>query len=192
MGPSRHTRRQFALDEAAARVGLDIESISQALAGYVRSISSGDSPFDRFINGNRTALSPLQQEGFQLFRSRANCTSCHVGPTFTDEQFHNTGVAWRDGQFQDEGRAAVTRNPRDRGAFKTPTLREVARTAPYMHDGSFRRLEDVVDFYSKGGRPNPNLDPEMHLLPLTTDERRALIAFLRSLSGSIQEGVKRP
>ena len=180
------------LDEAAARVGLDIESISQALASYVRSIFSGDSPYDRFVNGNGTALSRQQQEGLRIFRGKGNCTTCHVGPTLSDEEFHNTGVAWRDGQFQDEGRAAVTRNPRDRGAFKTPTLREVALTAPYMHDGSFRRLEEVVAFYDEGGRPNPRLDPDLRPLGLTAVERRALVAFLRSLSGSIQEGVPRP
>ena len=86
----------------------------------------------------------------------------------------------------------MTRNARDLGAFKTPTLREVARTAPYMHDGSFRRLEDVVRFYSEGGRPNPNLDPDIRPLRLATTEQRALVAFLRSLSGLIQSETQRP
>lgn len=91
------------------------------------------------MNGDRSALSAEEQGGLQLFRGKANCVACHVGPNFTDEHFHNSGVAWRDGRFQDEGRFAVT-GKADRGAFKTPTLREIARTAPYMHDGSLARL----------------------------------------------------
>jgi cytochrome c peroxidase len=106
----------------------------------------------RFVNGNRGALSSGQRAGLQLFRGKGNCTACHVGPTFTDERFHNTGVAWRvatlkssvPGRFRDDGRFAVTGRLEDRGAFKTPTLRDVARTAPYMHDGSLATLGEVV------------------------------------------------
>jgi cytochrome c peroxidase len=192
------------LGEAAARVSLDVQTISYALASYVRSILSGGSPYDRFINGDRAALSREQQQGLQIFRGRGNCTACHVGPTFSDEKLHNTGVAWKElaeragageagraGRFQDEGRAAVTGRPEDRGAFKTPTLREVARTAPYMHDGSLPTLEDVVELYSNGGRPNPSLDPEIRPLHFAAEEKHALIAFLRSLSGKIREGLPR-
>src|SRR5437870_5506014 len=96
------------LDEASSRVGLDSTTMSQALASYVRSILSGDSPYDRFINGDRAALSAVQQAGLQIFRGKGNCTACHVGPNFSDEKLHNTGVAWRDGRLQDEGRFAVT------------------------------------------------------------------------------------
>jgi cytochrome c peroxidase len=117
-------------------------------------------------------------------------TACHVGPTFSDEQFHNTGIAWRDGRLLDDGRFMVSRKARERGAFKTPTLREVARTAPYMHDGSLPTLEAVVSFYSDGGRPNPSLDPDIRPLRLTVDEKRDLVAFLTSLSGTIREGVR--
>jgi cytochrome c peroxidase len=176
------------LAEASARVGLDEAAISHALASYVRSILSGDAPYDRYIHGDRRALSRKQQRGLQLFRGKGNCTACHVGPTFTDERLHNSGVAWQTGRFQDEGRAAVTGNGPDRGAFKTPTLREVARTAPYMHDGSLPTLEAVVDFYSDGGRRNPTLDPEIRPLRLTGEEKRALVAFLRSLSGTVRDG----
>jgi cytochrome c peroxidase len=179
----------LALAEASARVDLDVGTISHALASYVRSILSGDAPYDRFLNGDRTAISREEQDGLRLFRGRARCTTCHVGPTLTDEQFHNTGVAWRSGQLQDEGRAAVTREARDRGAFKTPTLREVARTAPYMHDGSLARLEDVIDFYDGGGRLNPRLDEEIRPLRLAAHEKSALVAFLRSLEGALLEGV---
>ncbi len=164
------------------------EDLARALASYVRTIYSGDSPFDRYIYGDRKALSGRQRRGLRIFRGKGNCTACHIGPTFTDEEFHNTGVAWRDGKFQDEGRFAITGEPHHKGAFKTPTLREVARTAPYMHDGSLAALKDVIDFYSDGGRENPNRDPEIRLLKLNGDEKAALIAFLRSLSGQVSDG----
>ena len=170
------------LSEAAARVALPAEEISRALAGYVRSILSGDSPFDRFLNGDRAALSAEQQTGLQMFRGKANCIACHVGPNFTDERFHNTGVAWREGRLLDEGRFTVTGKPEDRGAFKTPTLREIARTAPYMHDGSLSTLEDVIEYYDRGGNRNPYLDVELRPLRLAPEEKKAMITFLRSLS----------
>jgi cytochrome c peroxidase len=174
------------LAEAVSRVKLDESTIARALASYVRSILSGDSPFDRFINGDRRALTPEQQLGLQIFRGKGNCTACHVGPNFTDEKPHNTGVAWRDGKLTDPGRFALTGKNEDRGAFKTPTLRDVARTAPYMHDGSLATLEDVIDFYDRGGRPNPNLDPEVRQLRLSSEERRGLAAFLRVLAGRME------
>lgn len=175
--------------EAASRVGMTTDDLARTLASYVRSILSGDSPYDRFINSDRDALSAVEQAGLQIFRGKGTCAACHVGPNFTDERFHNTGVAWRDpstssgevaGYFADQGAGS--------GTFKTPTLREIARTAPYMHDGSLASLEDVVDFYDTGGRSNPNIDPEIHPLHLSAEEKQALVAFLKSLSGSIHEG----
>jgi cytochrome c peroxidase len=205
--------------EGAFGRAVNAADLARALASYVRSIVSGNSPYDRFINGERTTLSAEQQAGLRIFRGKGNCTACHVGPTFTDEQFHNTGIAWREpstlreaqgrpepsrgatastgseqasaGQargFQDLGRFAVTGRPEDQGAFKTPTLREIARTAPYMHDGSLATLEEVIDFYNGGGRSNPRIDPEIRPLHLPAEEKQALIAFLKSLSGSIREG----
>jgi cytochrome c peroxidase len=171
------------LAELSARLQMDAQTIARALASYVRNILSGNSLYDRFVNGDRSALSKEQQLGLQIFRGKGNCTACHIGPNFTDEQFHNTGVAWQDGRFIDEGRFAVSSNPRDHGAFKTPTLREVSRTAPYMHDGSIASLEEVIEFYSEGGRPNPFLDAEIHPRNFTVDEKHALIAFLHSLNG---------
>ena len=165
------------LADASARVGLDVPQLSQALASYVRSLLSGDAPFDRFVNGDRGALSPGQQRGLQVFRGKAQCAACHVGPTFTDERLHNTGVAWKDGRLADDGAG--------RGDFKTPTLREIERTAPYMHDGSLGTLEDVVDHYDRGGRANPFLDEELRPLRLTMGEKQDLIAFLRALSGTL-------
>lgn len=164
------------------------EDVALALATYVRTILSGNSPYDRFVAGERSALTPQQQLGLRLFRGKANCVACHVGPQFTDERFHNTGTGWRNGAFADAGRAAVTQQPGDRGAFKTPGLREVAAAAPYMHDGSLKTLEEVVDFYDEGGRENPELDAEVRPLNLTLEEKRALVAFLRSLSGKVSDG----
>ncbi len=178
--------------DAASRVGLTTEDLSRALASYVRAILSGDSPYDRFVNGERTALSTEQHAGLQIFRGKGNCTACHVGPNFTDERLHNTGVAWREPPTLSAGSGPVAGYFADQGAgngtFKTPTLREVARTAPYMHDGSLATLEDVIDFYDRGGRPNPHIDAELHSLHLAADEKQALVAFLKSLSGSIREG----
>ena len=176
------------LEEAAARVKLNPTELSRALASYVRSILSGDSPYDRFANGDRSALTKEQQFGLQLFRGKGNCSACHVGPNFTDERFHNTGVAWRDGQLADEGRFEVSANPKDRGAFKTPTLREITRTGPYMHDGSMAALEDVIAFYSDGGPANPFLDSEIRPRSFTPEEQRALLAFLASLTGEVRQG----
>jgi len=161
------------LSEASARTGLSERELSQALASFVRSILSGDSPFDRFLNGDRHALTAGQQAGLQIFRGKANCIACHVGPSFTDERLHNTGVAWRDGRLGDPGAGG--------GEFKTPTLREVARTAPYMHDGSLDTLEEVIEYYDRGGNRNPSLDGEIHPLHLSPAEKESLVSFLRSL-----------
>ena len=174
--------------EAAFGREPNADDLGRALASYVRTILSGDAPIDRYMNGEREALSEEARQGLRLFRGKANCTTCHLGPTFTDEEFHNTGIAWRAGKLADPGRFAVTGQEEDRGAFKTPTLREVTRTAPYMHDGSLETLEEVIEFYDGGGRANPHLDPELTPLRLTEEEKQALVAFLRALTGSLQEG----
>lgn len=167
---------------AAARVGLTSGDLARALASYVRSILSGNSRFDRFISGDREVLTEEEQAGLRIFRGKGNCVACHVGPNLTDERLHNTGVAWVNSAFKDRGAGD--------GRFKTPTLREIARTAPYMHDGSLTTLEDVVDFYDRGGRPNPALDPEIRPLGFQSEEKRQLVAFLGTLSGDVQEGVR--
>jgi cytochrome c peroxidase len=168
------------VDQAAARVGVTVQDIALALASFVRTLRSGNSPFDRYIAGDQQALSDGARHGLEVFRGKGRCVTCHIGPNFTDEKLHNTGVAWNGERFTDSG-AGV-------GDFKTPTLREVALTAPYMHDGSLPTLEDVVDFYDRGGNPNPALAPEIRPLNLTTDEKRALVSFLRSLSGDVVSG----
>ena len=166
----------------------DVRSLSYALATYVRTILAGASGYDRYEAGDTTALSSREQQGLRLFRGRARCTRCHSGSNLTDEDFHNTGVFWGR-QPYDPGRVVVTSAPEDTGKFKTPTLREIARTPPYMHDGSLATLEDVVDFYTDGGRQNPYLDRELRPLRLTEDEKAALVAFLRSLTGTVSEGL---
>src|SRR5690606_12633204 len=137
----------------------------------VRTIVSGDSRYDRYVAGDTGALNGAERRGLELFRGKASCVVCHLGPNLTDEEFHNTGVGWEDGQARDLGRAEVTGEERDKGAFRTPTLREVASGAPYMHDGSLETLEDVVDFYSDGGTPSAYLDDEMQRLDLTAEEK---------------------
>ena len=166
---------------------ITLEHVARALASYVRTIRSGNSRYDRFQHGARSALSEQEQRGMRVFLAKGNCWSCHAGPNLTDERFHNTGVAFRNGQLLDTGRFVVPQKPADRGAFKTPTLREVARTAPYMHDGSLPTLEAVVDYYDRGGNANPGLDTILRPLRLTVEDKRALVAFLRALSGRVQD-----
>jgi cytochrome c peroxidase len=166
--------------EVERRTGLKIAEVTGALASYVRTIRSGDSPFDRYAAGNSRALNAVEKSGLELFRGKARCNLCHAGPNFTDENFHNTGVAFRDGVLTDSGAGE--------GKFKVPTLREVARTAPYMHDGSLATLDDVVNYYDKGANLNPGLDEEIRPLKLTSDEKKSLVAFLQTLSGTIVEG----
>ncbi len=169
---------------------IDSTAVSRALASYVRTLRSGNAPIDRWRDGDVGALSPAARRGLALFTGRANCVACHVGPNFTDEDFHNTGVAMRSARSApfDSGRARVTGRPADVGAFKTPTLREVARTTPYMHDGSLATLESVVAFYDNGGVAHAGLDAEVRPLGLTLEQRRDLIAFLEALTGTMPAG----
>jgi cytochrome c peroxidase len=167
----------------------DTAALQQALASYVRTIVSGNSPYDRYVAGETAALSPEQRRGLDVFRGKGNCAVCHLGPNLTDEEFHNTGVGWKDGARKDQGRAKVTADAADSGAFKTPTLREIASTGPYMHDGSLATLADVIEFYDKGGEPDAHLSREMQRLNLTETEKAGLLEFLRALSGQVREGL---
>jgi cytochrome c peroxidase len=173
--------------EAARRVDVPLADLSSALATYVRSLMSGNAPYDRYANGDGAALSAEEQFGLRVFREKGNCSACHLAPNFTDEKLHNTGIAWNADTraFRDSGRAAITGRSEDGGAFKTPTLREIARSAPYMHDGSLASLDQVVDYYDRGGNLHALLDPEVRPLRLTTVEKRALVAFLDALSGDV-------
>ena len=157
--------------------------IGQAIASFQRTLLSGNSPYDKFNSDKDSkALSASAQKGLELFRGKALCFTCHSGANFADEKFHNLGVDW-DSDHVDLGRYTVTKQPKDMGAFKTPTLREIAHTAPYMHDGRFGTLQEVVDFYNRGGIANPHKDPFMQPLELSNQEIEELVEFLHSLSG---------
>lgn len=176
--------------EAARRVGLRREELQDALASYVRTIFSGNSAYDRYLAGETEAMNAAQKRGLQLFRGKAGCTSCHMGPLLSDEEFHVTGASGggRASVDSDAGRGAVSQREEERGAFKTPSLRDVARTPPYMHDGSFATLRDVLRFYNEGGRARANLDVEMRRLDLSEKELEDLEAFLGALNGRIVDG----
>ncbi len=162
---------------------IKIENVGKAIASFQRTVLSGNSPADKFDQGQQAgAISESAQKGLTLFRDKARCTKCHSGFNFTDEKFHNLGIGWDDNKV-DLGRYMVTSNAEELGAFKTPTLREIARSAPYMHDGRFKTLEEVVNFYNKGGVKNPHQDPLVLPLELTDQEKSDLVAFLRTLNG---------
>jgi cytochrome c peroxidase len=173
------------------------DNMARAIAAFERTIVSRESRVDRFLVDNDTGiLSPLERDGYDYFTGKAHCTSCHhvfpvtpdgrksKRPLFTDFQFHNTGVGFGPRGFADRGRHEETRNQADWGAFRTPPLRNSARTPPYMHDGSLGSLEEVVEFYSAGGQRNPNLSPAMRPLNLHDREKAALVAFMRAMSES--------
>ncbi len=164
------------VDDAVARLsgsgdynGITLNILRMALASYVRTILSGNAPYDRFVAGDKTALSETAKLGLKVFRGKGGCLSCHIGPNLTDEALHNTGVG--------------------RGSFKTPTLRDVARQGPYMHDGSLSTLEDVIDYYDKGGNRVKDLDAEVQELHLTSEEKHGLLEFLKALTGVLREGM---
>lgn len=175
---NRDYREKFT---AAFPDGVTAANLAKAIASFERVLLRGDSVIDRFRRkGAHDALSPAQRHGLWLYESKAACWRCHVGANFTDERLHNTGVSWGKEPL-DLGRYAVTKSDADKGKFKTPTLRGVSLTAPYMHDGSLKTLEDVVRFYSRGGNANPNLDAIIAPLNLSEDEVRDLVEFLKAL-----------
>jgi cytochrome c peroxidase len=163
--------------------GITQANIAKAVAAFERSLLTFSSPFDRYRAGDRHSLSSEQKEGMDLFFSaRTGCSSCHVAPLFTDNAWHNLAVPQVGTKAVDNGRADVTKNPADTGAFKTPMLRNIELTGPYMHDGVFSTLEQVVAFYVGGGGSAPTKSPLVKPLDLDAKEQRALVAFLRSLT----------
>jgi cytochrome c peroxidase len=157
------------------------DALAKALASFVRGLLLADSPADRFVFGETTVLSREERAGMWVYESKGACWRCHPRPLFTDEELHNTGVGARGGE-PEPGRAEVTGDTADAGKFKTPTLRGLRFTAPYMHDGSLATLEDVVAFYRRGGNANRNLSPLIAPLDLTDEDAGNLVAFLRALS----------
>ena len=192
--------------------GITIDTIVKAIAAYERTQISANSPFDRFFSGDSGAISEAQKRGWELFKGKAKCIECHAfsqgSPFFTDFKFHNTGIVagdmrpeYLDGlamkltdplaqaalfahtkDFTELGRYLVTKQPPDIGAFKTPTLRDVELTSPYMHNGSQKTLIDVVRFYNRGGNANAHLDERMHPLNLSEQEMNDLVEFMRALT----------
>jgi cytochrome c peroxidase len=167
------------------------ERVAQAIASFERTVISGNSRWDRFMGGDPDALTEQEQRGWELFGGVAQCTLCHAGQTFSDSDFHNIGVGMA-ADLPDLGRFAVTGVDSDRGAFKTPPLRDIGKTAPYMHDGSQATLQEVVEFYNRGGEENPWLDERMRPLELTDQEMADVVAFMEALDGEWPNPVAEP
>lgn len=166
--------------------------VEKAIAAFERTLLVGNSPFDRWYFGHEEhAVSDAAKRGFEVFRdpTRGNCAACHVieqnYALFSDGKFHNIGIGYTERGLRDAGRYEITHDSADLGSFKTPSLRNVARTAPYMHDGSLLTLDDVLSFYSNGGNPNPNIDPKLHQARFGLGDREDVIEFLRSLTGEV-------
>ncbi len=173
-------RQQFAAAFAPGDDHVTDAHLAQALSTFVRGIVAGDAPVDRFHHGQPDALSPQQRAGLWLFESKAGCWRCHPAPLFTDEGFHNTGIGAALGKPL-PARSAHTGDDADRGRFKTPTLRGIGASAPYMHDGSVATLAEVVAYYARGGNPNDRLDQHLRPLQLDATEQEHLVAFLLTL-----------
>lgn len=167
-----------------------IDDIAKAIATFERTILSGNSPYDHYKAGDVHALTSSQIEGYQIF-IKSGCGICHVEPLFTDGNFRNIGVGM-DKPNPDLGRYAITGHPSEKGAFKTSTLREVEHSYPYMHDGSLATLEEVVEYYDRGGIKNDYLHPLMRPLHLSEKQKKALVDFLKALSGTGWQHFKEP
>ena len=189
--------------------GITIDNIGKALAAFERTLVTGPSPFDYqeqlkpFLKLDKEDLEDFKEEyesalaltkkhpmsksaqrGMELFFSeKVNCAACHLGPNLADEKYHNLGVGM-DAKKPDLGRYEVTKEEKDKGAFKTPTIRNVEFSAPYMHDGSLDTLEEVVEHYNKGGTPNPYLSDKVVKLNLTDQDKKDLVAFMKACTGS--------
>ncbi len=157
------------------------DNMMKAIAAYERTIIGGNTAWDRYRAGDKSALSQSAERGWNIFQS-IKCNNCHDGILFTDQQYHNVGIGM-DQKEPDPGRGKVTNKPEDTGAFKTPTLRDIAKSAPYFHDGSAKTLEEAVDIMLAGGKPNQYLDKKnLEAHKVLPDQREALLDFLRSLS----------
>lgn len=188
--------------------GVNIDNIGKAIAAFERAVVTGPSPFDYqeqlkpFLKLDKEDLedfkeeyeaalsmtkkhpmSPSAKRGMELFFSeKVNCAACHLGPNLADEKYHNLGVGM-DAKKPDLGRYEVTKQEKDKGAFKTPTIRNVEMSAPYMHDGSLETLEEVVEHYNKGGTPNPWLSDKVKKLNLSAQDKKDLVAFMKACTG---------
>lgn len=167
------------------------DSLSKAIASFERTIVSNDSPFDRWVKGDKKAMSKKQINGFKIFSDpkKGNCVVCHAAPNFTDDGFHNIGLASYGDENPDMGRYAQKAIRLMKGAFKTPTLRDVTLTGPYFHDGSSADLEAVIDHYVKGGEVKTNLSPELKKLSLSRSDKSDLLEFLQALTSPVKPFV---
>ncbi len=170
---------------------ITIDHVAKAIATFERTVLSGNAPYDRYKAGDTSAMTAAQVRGMDVFFKKAECDACHIGFNFSDESFMNIGIGM-DRPDPDLGRFVISKREEDKGAFKTPTLREVEHTAPYMHDGSLKTLEDVVEHYDKGGIKNPYLSEKIKPLKLTDQEKSDLVAFLKALSGEGWQHIKAP
>lgn len=183
---------------------ISFDKIAKALASFQKSIKSQPSRFDKFIDGNYEALNDQEIYGMHLFRTKARCMNCHSGKQLTDESFHNIGLTYYKREYQDLGKYEITKQPADVGRFKTPSLRDLLLTRPWMHNGLFDDLEGIVNIYNSGmhmidPKPEqrekdplyPYTDSLLKPLNLTKEEKKALVAFLESLSGT-QYKMRRP
>jgi cytochrome c peroxidase len=179
---------------------ITMDKVQKAIASFERTLLSGNSPFDRHqFGGEKTALSAEAIRGLAVFtdKNRGNCVTCHLigeqSALFTDNLFHNLGTGMdANGELKDFGRFVQTNVEAERGAFRTPSLRNVAKTAPYMHDGSLKSLKEVIDFYIGGGNSNPQLDKQIKPIVLSAQERADLLAFLESLTGELPANAEPP
>jgi cytochrome c peroxidase len=161
---------------------INFDRVSKAVATFERTIVSGNSAFDRYAAGDKSALTKEQKAGLDFFEGKGECVECHKPPLFTDEKFANIGIGVME-THPDPGRADVTHKSGDTGKFKVPTLRDLSRRGPYMHDGSIRTLGEVLDFYAKGGISNPHLDTRILKFYMDASTKRDLLAFLSALEG---------
>ena len=165
--------------------GPSLDNVARAVAAFERTLVTPNARFDQYVSGNKNALTDQEKRGLIVFFGRGACSECHKGANFSDNLYHNLGSTTVKGNPDDLGRFEITRKEEDRGAFKTPSIRNVALTAPYMHDGSSATLEDVVEFYDRGGGDGPNKDKLIYKLNLSPAEKSDLVAFLKTLTGTL-------
>jgi cytochrome c peroxidase len=169
-------------DKVFGPKSVNIDNVAKAIATFERTVYSGNAPYDKYVAGDTKALSEAQVRGMNVFFNKAACDSCHLGFNFTDGSYVNVGIGM-DKPNPDLGRYVVSKKEEDKGAFKTPTLREIEHSGPYMHDGSLKTLEEVIEHYDKGGIRNPHLNERLKPLNLSKQDKSDLVQFLKALSG---------
>jgi cytochrome c peroxidase len=178
-------------EKAFGDAAVTFDRIAKAIASFERTILSGNSAYDRYLAGDKQALSAQARRGQQIFERSGECSECHSGFNFTNEKFASLGIDPAD-HAPDLGLAAITHKRGDSGKFKVPTLREIAHTGPYMHDRRFATLDAVLEFYRKGGIPGPHLDSRIASFFLDAPAKADLLAFLESLNGEGWQQIKAP